>query len=266
MGDFNYLETAGKGKVVRVQSFKRLLGMMAALMMAFATFTACEKLDDGDNGIDELENGGDGGDGNGNGGTVAGMRIKTIVHTAGDEPVRFDYSYNSDGTTKQIDYYDASSKLVMRDLIDCNPDGTWATIEQTDLVYANTVLVLNHSYDTNKKPLTVAGPLTLEGEEIGFTAFDFKFENGRKISQHQVVTVMGTVAQELQSEFTYGANGRRTKTVVKPKTGAEVTYSRTYNPDGTLQKVTVSGGASYTMNFSWENGKKTVQMDDIWGW
>jgi len=31
-------------------------------------------------------------------------------------------------------------------------------------------------------------------------------------------------------------------------------------------EVTVSGGASYTMNFSWENGKTTVQMDDIWGW
>ena len=241
--------------------FQHFLMVMAALMVSMA-FIACDEPDD--------NGGGDDGGGNGNGGggstVVTGKRIKTIVHSSTEGPVRFEYSYNSDGTTKQIDAYEASSKLVMRDMITCNPDGTWATLEQTDLAYAGTVLVLNHSYDGNKKPLKIEGTLSLEGVVIGSVTFDFTFQNGRKISQKQVVTTMGILAQELQSEFMYDANGRRTKTIITPAIGATVEYTRTYNTDGTVQRVNVSGTSPYTMDFTWENGNSTVNMDDIWGW
>jgi hypothetical protein len=133
--------------------------IMAAIMMALVTFTAC----------DENKNSEDpNGNGNGNGG-VPGKRIKTIVHSSTEGPVRFEYSYNSDGTTKQIHAYDTSSKLVMHDIITCNPDGTWAKLEQTDLAYSGTVTVLNHTYDSNKKPLKIEGTVSLNGVQIGTT-------------------------------------------------------------------------------------------------
>ena len=54
MENLIFYETERKSK--RVQTFKRLLMMMAAMMMAFATFTACEKLDNNDdnNGDEKL--------------------------------------------------------------------------------------------------------------------------------------------------------------------------------------------------------------------
>ena len=238
---------------------KRFMMLMAVIVAAMMTFNACIE--------DDNEGDENGNNGNGNGGGVAGKRIKTMVHSGGDGPVRFEYSYNSDGTTKQVDAYDAASKLVMRDVITCNPDGTWAKLEQTDLAYSGTVLVLNHTYDANKKPLSINGKTYLGGAEIGTTTFSFTFQNGRKVSQKQTVTALGVLAQEVQTEFQYDANGRRTKTISTPLIGAKVEYTRTaYNPDGTLKTITVSGGQSFTITFTWEDGKSTVNMDDIWGW
>jgi len=238
---------------------KRFLYLMAAFIAAM-TLAACIEIpaDPDDGGGD---NGGD------NGGGVSGKRIKTMVHSSGDGPVRFEYSYNSDGTTKQVDSYDSASKLVMRDVITCNPDGTWNKLEQTDLAYSGTVLILNHTYDANKKPLSINGKTYLGGSEIGTTTFSFTFQNGRKVSQKQTVTAMGVLAQEISSEFLYDANGRRTKTTSTPRVGEKVVYTRTaYNSDGTLKTITVSGGQSFTISFTWEEGKSTVNMDDIWGW
>ena len=44
-------------------------------------------------------------------------------------------------------------------------------------------------------------------------------------------------------------------------------FTRTYNSDGTLQKVTTDGYAgfqhtNYTVTYTWENGKTTVNTDD----
>ena len=237
---------------------KRFMTLMAVVVAAMMTFTAC---------VEDDNEGGENGKENGNGGGVTGKRIKTMVHSSGEGPVRYEYSYNSDGTTKQVDAYDASSKLVMRDVITCNPDGTWNKVEQTDLAYSGTVLVLNHTYDANKKPLSINGKTYLGGTETGTTTFSFTFQNGRKVSQKQTVTVLGVLAQEINTEFQYDANGRRTKTISTPISGVKVEYTRTaYNPDGTLKTITVSGGQSFTITFTWEDGKSTVNMDNIWGW
>jgi hypothetical protein len=239
---------------------KRFMMLMAVIVAAMMTFSACIEDDN------EGDENGNNGNGNGGGG-VTGKRIKTMVHSSGEGPVRFEYSYNSDGTTKQVDAYDAASKLVMRDVITCNPDGTWKILEQTDLAYSGTVLVLNHTYDANKKPQSINGTTYLDGTPIGTTTFSFTFQNGRKVSQKQTVTAMGVLAQEVNSEFQYDANGRRTKTISTPRVGVKVEYTRTaYNPDGTLKTITVSGGQSFTITFTWEDGKSTVNMDDIWGW
>ena len=272
-GDRRLLSVAeiktGRGTKSRIHnisvSLQRLLLLMAAIMMALVTFTAC--LED-----DEKNGGGDdGGDGNGSG--VSGKRVKTTVQTATHPiggPVRSEYTYNSDGTVKQIDNYDESSKIVMRDIITNNSDGTWAKVEQTNLAYAGMVTVLNHTYDNNKKLLKIQGSIYLNEVEVGTTTFDFTFQNGRKISQKQTVYSGGMLSQQLQSEFTYDSNGRRTKTIITPIVGQTVEYTRTYNSDGTLQKVNFIGGddgnTPITMTITWENGKSTVNMDDIWGW
>jgi len=247
------------GKSNRIKfAFYHFLMLIVAIMAAM-TLATCIDPDV----IDPDENG----ENNGGGGGNAGKRIKTMVHSSGEGPVRFEYSYNSDGTTKQVDAYDAASKLVMRDVITCNPDGTWNKLEQTDLAYSGTVLVLNHTYDANKKPLSINGKTYLSGTEVGTTTFSFTFQNGRKVSQKQTVTAMGVLAQQINTEFQYDANGRRTKTISTPSVGTKVEYTRSaYNSDGTLKTITVSGGQSFTITFTWEEGKSTVNMDDIWGW
>jgi hypothetical protein len=246
---------------------QRLLMMMATILMAFATLIACDILEDNNDEGGKEEEGGNGGGG------VSGKRVKTTVQTATRTiggPVRSEYTYNSDGTVKQVDNYDESSKLSMRDIITSNSDGTWAKVEQTNFAYTGMVTVLNHSYDSNKKPLKIQGSIYMSGTEVGTTTFDFTFQNGRKISQKQVVYSGGAMSLQLQSEFNYDSNGRRTKTIITPLIGKVVEYTRTYNSDGTLQKVNFIGGEDgntpITMTITWENGKSTVNMDDIWGW
>ena len=104
------------------------------------------------------------------------------------------------------------------------------------------------------------------GVEVDTPSFGFSFQNGRKISQKQTVSA-GLVVQEIQTEFSYDSNGRRTKAISTPLIGIKVEYTRTYNSDGTLQNVKYFDGYNQvTMTFTWENGKTTVNMDDIWGW
>jgi hypothetical protein len=206
----------------------------------------------------------------GGGGGVTGKRIKTILWTSTspiDGPVRFEHSYNSNGTTKYIDAYDESSRLVIHEIITSNPDGTWAKLEQTD-IYSGMLLVLNHTYDANKKPLKHQGTMSLNGVETGTTTFDFIFQNGRKTSQKQKVFVGGILVTELNTVFNYDSNGRRTTTTTTPSIGTSTTYTRTaYNSDGTLRTAQhYIGSQLITMTFTWENGNSTMNMDDVWGW
>ena len=48
-------------------------------------------------------------------------------------------------------------------------------------------IVLNHTYDGNKKLLKIQGSTYFNDVEVGTTTFDFTFQNGRKISQKQSV-------------------------------------------------------------------------------
>jgi hypothetical protein len=237
---------------------QRLMFLMVAMMASMA-LVAC--LEDEGNDPDDPDNGG-------GGGTVSGKRIKTMVISAEkpvDGPVRNEYIYNSDGTLKQVDAYDNTSKLVLQSVFTSNSDGTHKKQVGTYFAYLpGTVVELNYTYDGNKKPLKTEGTTTINGVVGGTLTIDYTFQNGRKISQIQktMVTGMGVV-QQMEYEFSYDANGRRTKTVMTSM-GITVEYTRTYNSDGTLQKVTYNDGdgVKKTHTFTWENGKMAFNWDD----
>jgi hypothetical protein len=224
---------------------QRLLMIMAAIMMALVTFTAC---DENESDADE----------NGNGGGVAGKRLKSYIVSSPENVVRSEYSYNDDGTLKRIDNYDhVSSKLFQYVIITSFDDGTMAKQEQylTDFSF---VTVWNFSNDANKKPLKREGTTSMDGIIIGTSTADYTFQNGRKIRE-VVKDYSGAVQQETLYEFSYGSNGRRTTTLQTIYGQSSSQYTRTYNSDGTLQQVT---SPSTTITFTWENGKTTVDFDD----
>ena len=235
---------------------QRLLMIMVAIIVASMTITACWDDEDDENG-----------DGNGNsGGGVAGKRIKSWVITCSkpvDGIVKTDYSYNSDGTLRRTDGYDSSSKLYMYTIFTSNSDGMWEKYVQH---YETMPLRVefNFSYNSNKI-LQKCQFNTFSGGVLVQTAnIDYTFENGRKTLE--VYTISGSAA-DAQYSFNY-SNGRRTTSTYTTYVGSQVytmTYTRTYNSDGTLQKVTyplsVTDNTLVTQTYTWENGKTTVDHD-----
>jgi len=233
-------------------SFQSMLMLMAAIMMALVTLTACP-VDDENDDPDEIENGE-----NGNNGGVAGKRIKsTIITEEGGETRTGDFTYNSDGTLNRIDWNDSYSIFTN------NPDGTYAKWEDIN-TYGEMVMV--YSYDANKKPLKAEGTIKNSAGTSPVT-YDFTFQNGRKTFEIQKFGTPGTDGyMSVTFEYNYNSSGRTTTTETHSLVGKRQ-FTRTYNSDGTLQKVTTGGytgvpTTGFTQTFTWENGKTTVNHDD----
>jgi len=97
---------------------------------------------------------------------------------------------------------------------------------------------------------------------------DFTFQNGR-ISR--LVLSLDNGFSVTTHEFAYDSNGKRTTmtetTEIKSYNMVESRkFTYTYNPDGTLQKVTFPNGLNgrddrpCTYKYTWENGKKTQDI------
>jgi len=232
-------------------SLQRLLMLMTAIVMTLVTFTACEELNNNDD-----ENG------NPEGGGVAGKRLKSyIVSTPDSEDVRSEYSYNSDGTLKRIDnYYNTSSKLLQYVIITNYPDGTVAKQEQHMEDYPM-ITVWNFTNDSNKKPIKREGSTLWDGVLTGTSTYDLTFQNGRKTRDvEKTFSSTGELIQEVQRVYNYDNKGKRTTTSVTFSNGKTRQDTRTYNSDGTLQKV--SGSDNQIITFTWENGKPPHDFDD----
>ena len=236
---------------------QRLLMMMATILMAFATLTACDDIF----GDKTDENGKEEEGGNGGGG-VSGKRLKTTLITeASGEIHRGEHTYNNDGSLKRVDWYDASSKLISYDIYTNNTDGTHNKWENFN-THGNQVLVF--TYDSNKKPLKAEGTI---GE--GPLIYEYTFQNGRLIRHVMKIGNIGAPGYvEDKFEPEYDSNGRRTTTTETHSIVGTRKYTRTYNSDGTLQKVIADDYAGYantgfTQTFTWENGKTTVKFDDF---
>ena len=247
-------------------SFKSMLMLMAAIMMALVTLTACPVDDENEDDPDEIENGE-----NGNNGGVAGKRIKTELQTTGtkDDFYRTEWSYNSDGTVKQSDSYNESSKRVEYTTYTNNTDGTIAKEESYELDNSSNFklfYVYNYSYDDNKKPLQMLGSYYDDKGEVFLNmTFDFTYQNGRKTRQ----VVMGGDSMINEYEYSYDSQGRRTKTIETTTYSGQLISTRqidyTYNTDGTLQKKTYPSNAdnsTVTKTYTWEDGKTTVNIID----
>jgi len=241
---------------------QRLLMMMATIMMAFATLTACNTLEDNND-----ENGKEEEGGNGGGGGVSGKRVKSWVYsyTEPNIPARYELLYKNDGTLERIDAYDVSSKLIIRQIITLNSNGTINKIEATDIRAEGILIVENFTFDGNNKPLKMKGNSIYNGAIVASTNMDYTFQNGRKVKQLLSTAASEILVNTMEWTFSYDGNGRRTKTLSTPTTGIATEYTRTYNSDGTLQKVNyINGITQMTVTFTWENGKSTVNWDDHW--
>ena len=233
-------------------SFQSMLMLMAAIMMAFATLTSCDEDEDPSDDPDEIENG--------NNGSVAGKRLKTWTITYDNSVSRGEYTYNSDGSLKQVDYYDANSNRVSYDIITNNPDGTTAKSENIN-PDGNVVTV--YTYDPNKKPKSAQ---SIQHSSMGETSISYTwtFQNGRLIRYVQSYT-----GGESIFEPKYDSQGKRTTTTETHNTLGTCEYTRTYNSDGTLQMVSVSNYSLFpatkgrTETFIWEDGKTNNNLWDL---
>ena len=242
---------------------QRLLMMMATIMMAFATLTACEVLEDNNDENGKEEEGGNGGGG------VSGKRLKKMEWNCSIQlaVVRSEYTYNSDGFVTRSDMYDSSSKLVMYSIPTYNTDGTTAKAVAYD---ANGKIISDatYSYNSNKKPQKMQGSTYMDGNLIGTYSTDYTFQNGKKTFEVQKINMTGGMTDEVQRVFEYDSKGKRTVTTQTSVTlGASFKQNRTYNTDGTLQKVTYPYGyydnTTVTITFTWENGKSNDDIDDL---
>jgi len=231
-------------------TFKHFFILMASIMAAM-TFTACP-------GEDSDPDGGE----NGSGG-VAGKRYTSYVVNYSNSPdTRSEVSYDSNGLLIRNDvYYTESSKRIMYEIITSNPDGTLAKHEQYMEDMPGYKTVWEYSYDSNKTLLKRQGTTFMDGVVIGVTTMDYTFQNGRKI--RDVLTGNNQVDVR---EYNYDSNGRRTTTTHTTTSGGNVStkqYTRIYNADGTLQKVT---GPDFTVIYTWENGKTAWNYNNYCMW
>ena len=232
---------------------KRFLFLMAAIIAAMMTFTAC------------LEDDNEGGE-NGNEGGVSGKRIKSWVQETSrpQDYVRVEYTYNSDGSIKQADHYDASGHFT-RNVYTNNSNGTTKKIDQTFIRNTSIKGESVFSYTNNTLQL-MAVTVYLNGVATETTTTEYTFANGRKT--REFYTGSGG-AVTIERKFEYDSNGKRTittETQTMPILGTLTrTFTRSYNADGTLKTVTFPWGPTdptpVTMTVTWENGKKAVDED-----
>jgi hypothetical protein len=180
--------------------------------------------------------------------------------------------YNSNGAVTRTDGYDQSGKHVGYSLYTYNADGTRAKEEVYSVVSATSQTLTQtttYTYDANKKPKQanvvqyVAPPFT------STATVDYTWQSGRKTREVWTATI-GPLTQVSQYDYAYDSNGRRTVTTHSHATLGSKKSTRTYNADGTVQKVVEEAdynnpsGGTITYTFVWENGKEFVNYDDFW--
>ncbi|MDR2586570.1 MAG: hypothetical protein LBC84_10220 [Prevotellaceae bacterium] len=237
----------------RIVSLKRLLMIMAAIMMALVTFTACD-----DKNAKEDENGENGG-----GGGAAGKRLKGYEQTSSkpEHYLKTEWSYNSDGTLNRVNHYDKSSTLVQYVTYTNNSDGT-----PSKMVLHNGGYETEYEYFYNPNK-------TLQKAQVSFAGnilvnIEYTFENGKKIRE-VAKDNSGTVTQLF--EYKYDNSGRRTTTTETDYSPPNTRqFTRTYNSDGTIQKVTYAYGYGdntlVTITFTWENEKPPFDNEMFFCW
>jgi hypothetical protein len=248
-----------KNLVMNRKRFMGLIALMAAMVFAMS---GCTKDDDSN---------GEGGDNGGGGGGVSGKRIKTVLdsstHPPIGGPVKTEFTYNSNGTVKQTDSYDESNQRVMYSTFTYNSDGTRSGGETVYLAYVNSNIKFTYQYNSDKTPQKMEGTNYIDGVAMGTVTHEYTYQNGRKTRETQKIYVGATLAQSIQYDFNYDSNGRRTTVVMTPSAGISVTTTRTYNSDGTLQKITwphygaSSPNATMTKTITWENGNSSANED-----
>jgi hypothetical protein len=231
------------------------------------TLTACIEDDNGTGDGDENGNGGN------SGGGVSGKRIKKMAQTTGpaDGMYRQEYSYNSDGTIKRVDGYDEASKLIMYFHVTHNPDGTKAKEEAYNAADNSRNYVFTYTYDTNKKPKKAEGAYYAGEVQYGTVTVDYTFQNGRK-TREVLTSTSGFTPMNVRYDYSYDSSGKRTATVETHSITGTRQYTRAYNSDGTLQKVTYpygynnSDNRTVTKTYTWEKGKSAINDDDLLFW
>ena len=238
--------------------------MMAVVLTALMTITACITEDDDVIGDDD-----DGGNGGGGGGGVAGKRLKSVALTC-SKPlnqgvVKSDYIYNSDGSLKRIDSYDASSKLISYSICTNNSDGI-ITKGVSYLADGTVIMESNNIYNSNKTIQKIIGNYYNNGVVSYTLITEYKYENGKLIRE-----IIYQDEKELAYySHNYNNNGRRTSTVYNIQYEGVLftdTYTHSYNSDGTIQKTTHSlnfeDNTPVTITYTWENGKTFLNLDDF---
>jgi hypothetical protein len=224
---------------------QRFLFLMVAIMAAM-TFTACSGSIDPDE----------------NGGGVSGKRLKSILITESGLTEKGEYTYNSDGSLKRVDWVYSWTSFKPYDIFTNNSDGTHAKWENFN-EYGNQVMV--YTYNANKKPQKAEGKMYTEYGETS-VSYDFIYQDGRLIRHVIIIGGSSTVTYEPA----YDSNGRRISGTETHSYAGTRKYTRTYNSDGTLQKVDISnysvtGTNARTYTFIWENGKTLVNYFDDYG-
>jgi hypothetical protein len=236
----------------------KMLMIIFAILMAF---TSCGGNNNG-NGNDDNGNG----NGNNGGGGVAGKRIKEFLQTTSSGTVKSVYNYNNDGSIKQIDLYNGTVRItynVYTNHSDGRPESYETFYEGVETKGMKGVTQL--SYDSNKTLQKMESILYMNGVEITKITIDYTFQNGRKTRELQISS--GGLAQT-ERVYEYDSQGKRTKTTETTSAGGiinqTVIYTRSYNSDGTLDKVTYTNpmdNTPSTISFTWENGNKIMDED-----
>jgi len=241
---------------------QRLLMIMAAMMMALATFIAC----DGDETDED--------DPNGNGGGVnSGKRIKTVLVTFPDEPSMknwVDYTYSSAGVLERTDQFlTETSRQNSYDIYSYNLDGLVAKIEGYMPSLPEHSSVITYTYDANKKLLKSQFDViyNLNPYVASSSTFNFTYLNGRKTSvtsTHEAISGPIVTNTEQQMDYHYDSKGILT-TITKKMTGVVTErHEYTYNSDGTLDKVTMrrtdTNHIFTIFTFIWENANSTFDF------
>jgi len=230
---------------------KRFLYLMVAFIAAAMTLAACVESDENE------------GNENGNGG-FSGKRIKsTFITEADGKTQKGEHTYNKDGMLVREDWVYSWTSAKIYDVYTNNPDGTHAKWENFN-EHGEQVLV--YSYDANKKPIKAEGTIKNSNGTHPIT-YEMTWESGRKIRQVMKIG-SGSSLVVVTFDISYDSNGRRTSTTETNSTIGERKYTRAFNSDGTVQKVTVDPYPGYpstgfSQTFTWENGKTPVNyLDD----
>ena len=230
----------------------RKVAMIVACLAVTVMFAMCDKTNDND------DNGGETG-----GSGVTGKRIKEFVTSTegSNASTRNVYSYNSDGSVKRIDQYIGSTLNLVATYTN-HPDGR---PQKIDFTYMS-----NGTEAGKAEGIFTYGTFnTLQKQEITgngtVQVFEYTFKDGRKTFEKY----SSGYSIYIERTFEYDEKGKRTKTTetqsVNGSNVGTVIHTRSYNSDGTIDKITYpllsSPNLLVTQKFTWESGKKLFDED-----